>query len=112
MNEIKHKYDCWFLPNGYLAITLGSTVHWNCSEEHLKSRWDAMAKIEHEVVHYRQIQKAGMFKFYTRYMWDYVKGLLKYRSHQAAYMNIGYEVEAYRIEREVRAVIRENFYAN
>lgn len=99
MKEPKFIYN-FPLPKGYLAITLGHYICFRCSKEELHNRRDGMAKIAHELVHFNQIQEAGLIKFYSKYLWDYIKNLIKYRNHKEAYMNIPYEVEAYAEEWE------------
>jgi hypothetical protein len=49
----------------------------------------------HEGVHCHQIQTLGWFRFYSDYLWQYVKLRLKGFGHGSAYYNISYEVEAY-----------------
>jgi hypothetical protein len=88
------------LPKGYLAITLGKYICFSCSREELDKRWDKEPKILHELVHFEQIQSDGILKFYTKYILFYLLGLVLYRNHMEAYMNIPYEVEAYRAERD------------
>jgi hypothetical protein len=56
--------------------------------------------LKHEMVHVEQIQRVGVFKFYLTYFIDYVINLFKYRNHQQAYLNIPYEVEAYKRQEE------------
>ena len=51
--------------------------------------------INHEMIHVRQIKSIGIISFYSTYLWDYLTGLLKYRSHDQAYRNIRFEKEAY-----------------
>lgn len=50
----------------------------------------------HELTHVDQINRVGVFKFYTIYLWDYFTGLWKYRNHDKAYRNVRWEKEAYR----------------
>jgi len=50
----------------------------------------------HELVHVRQFAQAGRVGFLVRYLRDYLRGLVRLRSHQAAYLAIPAEIEARR----------------
>jgi hypothetical protein len=52
------------------------------------------ALLKHEMEHVHQVRRDGWFRFYARYLAEYFKNLLLYRSHNKAYFNISYEVEA------------------
>lgn len=54
--------------------------------------------INHEQIHLNQIKKDGVLKFYFNYFKEYFIGRMKGMSHQEAYRNISYEVEAYNNE--------------
>lgn len=51
--------------------------------------------INHEMIHQRQMDKHGVLGFYLIYLKDYLKNLVKFRSHEQAYFNIPFEIEAY-----------------
>lgn len=51
--------------------------------------------LAHEAVHLRQIKDAGALKFYSKYIFEYLKGRKRGLSHYEAYRNISYEIEAY-----------------
>lgn len=51
--------------------------------------------IMHEEVHLSQIRKDGVFKFYSRYLKEYIGGRFRGLTHYAAYRNISYEQEAF-----------------
>lgn len=59
----------------------------------------------HELVHVRQFAVAGRLRFLSRYLRDYLRGLLRLRNHRAAYLGIPAEIEA----REETAVWATNF---
>lgn len=48
----------------------------------------------HELEHVSQMRREGVLKFYSKYLWFYAQGLLRYRDSYLAYWNIPYEVEA------------------
>ena len=51
----------------------------------------------HELVHLKQMHEQGAIRFYLQYLYEYLMGLWKYRSHEQAYMNISFEKEAYKL---------------
>jgi hypothetical protein len=51
--------------------------------------------LNHEWIHITQIRQLGFFKFYLTYLFKYFKNLIKYKSFNAAYMEVSYEQEAY-----------------
>ncbi|RYZ52719.1 MAG: hypothetical protein EOP07_19095 [Proteobacteria bacterium] len=51
--------------------------------------------IRHELVHQEQIRRHGVILFYFTYVWEYLRNLWRYRSHDQAYRQISFEVEAY-----------------
>jgi hypothetical protein len=48
----------------------------------------------HEWAHYWQQVRDGIVWFKMRYVFEWIIGLFKYRSHRQAYYNISYEREA------------------
>ena len=52
--------------------------------------------ISHEQIHLNQIKKDGVLKFYSKYLFEYISLRLKGFNHHSAYMNISYEIEAYK----------------
>lgn len=49
----------------------------------------------HERIHWDQIRRDGVIKFYGRYLKEYFQGRWRGLSHDAAYRSISYEEEAY-----------------
>lgn len=85
-------FKFWPLSN-YAAITLPWGVYFK-DPMHL---CDASV-INHEKIHIQQIEKNGIFKFYSLYVFYYLKNLIKFKNHNLAYLNIPFEVEAYQNE--------------
>lgn len=52
--------------------------------------------LKHELTHVYQVQSCGVLRFYLDYLFQYIKNLFKYKNHKEAYLNISYEIEAYR----------------
>jgi hypothetical protein len=57
--------------------------------------------IRHEAIHLRQAIELLVIPFYLLYLVNYLIGLLKYKKHHAAYMNIVFEREAYAREHDL-----------
>jgi len=51
--------------------------------------------VNHEKIHHRQQLELLIVPFYLFYLLNYLYNLLKYRKHQAAYLNIIFEKEAF-----------------
>ena len=49
----------------------------------------------HESIHFRQQRELFVLFFYFLYVWDWIAGLVKYRSVSYAYARIRFEQEAY-----------------
>lgn len=49
----------------------------------------------HEEIHLAQIRRAGVFGFYSKYLFEYARGRWNGLNHDEAYMNISFEREAY-----------------
>lgn len=54
--------------------------------------------IRHESIHIQQYTELLVIGFYLVYVWDWLHGLVKYRSGSTAYMQIRMEQEAYENE--------------
>ena len=51
--------------------------------------------LNHECIHIAQQKELFVVFFYLLYGWDYLHGMIKYRSKQKAYFRIRFEQEAY-----------------
>lgn len=60
--------------------------------------------LQHELAHVAQVRRYGILGFYSRYLWEYFRLLWHFRSHQRAYWENRYEVEARAAEGKTRAV--------
>jgi hypothetical protein len=49
----------------------------------------------HETIHFQQMLETFVIGFLALYLWDYIKGYLKYRSGKVAYFSIRAEQEAH-----------------
>jgi len=52
----------------------------------------------HEAEHLAQARRVGLGRFYATYLADWLRGLVRTRSLEAAYRQIRWEVEAYAVQ--------------
>lgn len=97
--RFKLHYESWIfkLPwmKPYAAIVLGRSIHFKYPK-HLVNE----VVVHHELVHQTQMDQHGVIGFYLKYVWYYVKNIVKYKSHWEAYYAIPFEKEAYRKQYE------------
>jgi hypothetical protein len=88
------KYSHWYFKmpwmKKYEGAVFGRTILFRDAKEQVSK-----ALLEHEMVHQRQMDTHGVFGFYVKYLWYYLKGLVQYRSHRLAYLKHPFEKEAY-----------------
>lgn len=58
--------------------------------------------LAHEWIHVKQVRQIGWSKFYASYLWQYLVGRFKGKSHDDSYYNISFEKEAYENQAEMR----------
>ena len=64
----------------------------------------------HESIHIAQYAELFVFGFLFLYVFDFFKGLVKYRNKEKAYMMIRFEQEAYEMEKDLNYLDnRESF---
>ena len=80
-----------FKGSTYCAITLGCHIYF--SEKTVYS-----SLLTHELVHIKQIEALGRFKFYFSYFYQFIKNLWKYKNWEKAYYFISFEQEAYKTQ--------------
>jgi len=86
----RFKYNHW-LPKllGVQAITIYPYILFAFTRENTTKELR-----RHEQKHFEQVAMLGWFYFYFTYLGYYFIGLAKYKSHNQAYLNIPYEIEA------------------
>ena len=93
MREPLFRYRHWAfrlpLLRRYSAICLGRTILFRQAKEEIPERL-----LRHEYCHQRQLAGLGLWRFYSTYLWDYFRGLIRHRNHDLAYRGIRFEVEA------------------
>lgn len=103
MNErVRTGFPFWlrpFLFKDVVAITLWRRVYLS---ERLAG--EALQRIlAHELVHARQIERVGLFRFYWRYLREYAANRRAGMPAHEAYRRISFEQEALIIEASVTA---------
>jgi hypothetical protein len=77
----------------YIGITLGRTIY--LAPKLLDREAAAVdATLRHELAHVQQILRLGIFRFYWRYIREYITLRMAKMSHQQAYDAISFEKEA------------------
>jgi hypothetical protein len=79
-----------FLAPGSAGMTIGRVVFLTSDVDRSGTR----ELLAHELVHVRQYADAGLVPFLARYLRDYMRGLVRLRSHRQAYLAIPAEVDA------------------
>jgi hypothetical protein len=67
--------------------------------------------IRHETIHLKQAAELLVIPFYVLYLLNYFLNRLKFKTHHEAYMNIVFEREAYRHERNSSYLQTRRFWA-
>ena len=96
----------WYLPSNILAITWFGVIY--CKKRNHADSINSTANIDsvlksHETIHVRQAETThnSWFRFYVRYVWEWVKNIpLITISLWAAYRFMPIEIEAYNHERD------------
>jgi hypothetical protein len=66
---------------------------------------EGLALVAHEITHCRQYQQHGAWRFRAKYLAAYCHNRRRGMSHDRAYLEIPFEVEARKIERNVHAAL-------
>lgn len=92
-----HEHYNSFLPKLFnaSAITLSSHIFYVQARNQVSARLRS-----HEMVHFEQFQRDGLFGFLYTYLKTYFKYRIQGKSHMMAYYSIPYEAEAYAKERQ------------
>lgn len=88
----KSRVPGWF---GATAITLYPFIFLGLAKA------DAVEILKHEIVHVRDVRALGWFRFYWKYVWEYVAWRLKGLDDDLAYRTISFEKKAYEISKDV-----------
>lgn len=89
---------------GCEAVTLPWAIYFATDEASTDK-----ATVAHEVVHVMQRDAIGPFRFYFDYFCQYLRGLWLTWSHDGAYRQISYEVEAYRLQGVIAEGLPDSF---
>lgn len=88
---VKYRFPWWlrpFLMRGVAGITLGRRIY--ILEE---------AALQHELVHFRQILRLGILRFYWTWIREYITNRRRGMNSDEAYRRISLEAEAFAAER-------------
>lgn len=88
--SIRIGYPWWlrlFLQKNVLAITLGRRIYVR-DEDH------DVRLLKHELTHVRQVNRHGLPVFLARYLFEFVRNLIRERDFDRAYRAISFEREA------------------
>ncbi|CAG5003655.1 hypothetical protein DYBT9275_03201 [Dyadobacter sp. CECT 9275] len=77
----------------------------------LKKKNPGPVLLNHECIHLRQQLEMGILLFYVWYFVEYLIRLAQFRGHYLAYLNISFEREAYRNEKDQEYLIRRGLWA-
>ena len=72
-------------------------------------RKDDAILINHEKIHLRQQLELAIVPFYLIYLINYLINLFRYTNHHTAYVNILFEREAYKQERDLSYLMNRKF---
>lgn len=67
--------------------------------------------INHEKIHLAQQLELMLLFFYIIYLVHYLINLLRYKNHEQAYMNIVFEREAFRMDKDLSYLKRRKLFA-
>jgi hypothetical protein len=90
---VSYRFPWWlrpFLFQGVAGITLGRRIYIEGG--------NVEAILRHELVHFRQIQRLGVFRFYWSYVREYATNRLHGMPPADAYRRISLEEEAFSAE--------------
>ena len=95
----------YLIPRGYSGFTVFPFVF-------IKDAKDKMDSIllNHEKIHLRQQIETGFLLFFIWYFLEFLIRLLIYRNRSKAYLNIGFEKEAYANEKDLNYLKKRSFW--
>lgn len=87
-------YNKYIPFKGFVAINLFGWIFVRRDES--ISTYVLGDMLKHEKVHTQQMKRDGYVYFYCKYIYEYIRNLIKYRDAKIAYLSISYEKEAYK----------------
>lgn len=102
----------WFPFKGYSAITLYPFII--VRKDYMEKYADTdrlQTTLNHEKIHLAQQKEVGPFRFYYMYLHYYFAGLIKWKNHVRAYMDIPFEEEAYYNDQNLDYLVDRPSYA-
>lgn len=104
-NSVLGRFNPFKRPRGsrFAARVLGNTIHVSCTKDCLLRRQNGNFVhsdfMTHELTHIEQVRRDGALWFYSKYLYEYLRNLIKTKDTYQAYLDISYEVEARQKER-------------
>ena len=68
-------------------------------------------EMNHELIHYEQQKELYVVGFYFLYVYDYAKGMIKYKNKEFAYYQIRFEREAHAYDKDLGYIADREKYA-
>jgi penicillin-binding protein-related factor A (putative recombinase) len=95
--RVRYRHWIFKLPfvRRYRGMVVGRTILFKGGETEITP-----ALLQHELVHWEQIDRHGITCFYLIYFRDYLANLWRLRNHDAAYRHIPFEKESCERERD------------
>ena len=95
----------YLIPKGFQGITLFPFII--LSQPHLKQN---LAVINHEKIHIRQQLELLILPFFIWYSLEFLCRLIQYKDAKIAYLNISFEREAYKNEKDLNYLKQRTFW--
>ncbi len=67
--------------------------------------------MNHEMIHFEQQKELFVIGFYALYVYDFLKGVIKYKDKDLAYYSIRFEQEAYNYENDLGYIVDREKHA-
>tara|TARA_Y100000593_G_C4273414_1_gene318646 strand:- start:101 stop:442 length:342 start_codon:yes stop_codon:yes gene_type:complete len=67
--------------------------------------------MNHEMIHYEQQKELFVIGFYALYVYDFLKGMIKYKNKDLAYFLIRFEQEAYNYQNDLGYIVDRDKHA-
>ena len=61
--------------------------------------------MNHEIIHFEQQKELFVVGFYALYVYDFIRGMIKYKNKDMAYYLIRFEQEAYNYESDLGYIV-------
>ena len=97
--------SCYLFGNKFTGATIWPFIF--LKEKRLK---EDLVFMNHERIHFRQQIEMLVIPFYIWYLLEYLFKLIRYKKKRSAYLNISFEREAYRNEKDLEYLNHRSFW--